>query len=95
MIVNSTRGKEELLSKLHGYQGSLYTIDARRVSIEALGKYFPNSPMLASVVKVSKIMEEDKFLEEMQKSFVHKFASKPEVIDGNMKALRLALEEVG
>ncbi len=95
VIVNSTRGKEELLSKLHGYQGSLYTIDARRVSIEALGKYFPNSPMLASVVKVSKIMEEDKFLEEMQKSFVHKFASKPEVIDGNMKALRLALEEVG
>ena len=67
VIVNSTRGKEELLSKLHGYQGSLYTIDARRVSIEALGKYFPNSPMLASVVKVSKIMEEDKFLEEMQK----------------------------
>ena len=51
--------------------------------------------MLASVVKVSKIMEEDKFLEEMQKSFVHKFASKQEVIDGNMKALRLALEEVG
>ena len=32
VIVNSTRGKEELLSKLHGYQGSLYTIDARRVS---------------------------------------------------------------
>lgn len=95
VIINSTRGKEELMAKLHGYQGSLYTIDARRVSIEALGKYFPNSPMLASAVKVSKIMEEDKFLEEMQKSFVHKFASKPEVIDGNMKALRLALEEVG
>lgn len=95
VIVNSTREKEELRSKLNGYQGSLYTIDARRISIEALGKYFPNSPMLASVVKVGKIMEEEKFLEEMQRSFEHKFASKPEVIEGNMKALRLALEEVG
>ena len=34
------------------------------------------------------------FLDEMKTSFQHKFASKPEVIDGNMEALRLALEEV-
>lgn len=27
-------------------------------------------------------------------SFKHKFASKPEVIDGNMKALEMALKEV-
>ena len=30
----------------------------------------------------------------MQASFKHKFASKPEVIDGNMKALEMALKEV-
>ena len=30
----------------------------------------------------------------MKKSFAHKFAKKPEVIDGNMKALELALKEV-
>ena len=29
-----------------------------------------------------------------QASFKHKFASKPEVIDGNMKALEMALKEV-
>ena len=34
------------------------------------------------------------FLREMQASFRHKFASKPEVIDGNMKALEMALKEV-
>ena len=30
----------------------------------------------------------------MKASFKHKFASKPEVIDGNMKALEMALKEV-
>ena len=39
-------------------------------------------------------MPEEAFLHEMESSFHHKFASKPEVIDGNMKALRLALQEV-
>ena len=50
--------------------------------------------MLAAIVKVSGIMEEERFLEEMRKSYAHKFASKPEVIEGNMKALSLALQEV-
>lgn len=39
-------------------------------------------------------MPEDDFIKDMQDSFKHKFAKKPEVIDGNMKALKLALEQV-
>ena len=35
-----------------------------------------------------------KFLKDMEGSFKHKFAKKPEVIDGNMKALQLALKEL-
>ena len=58
------------------------------------GKYFPNTPLLAAIVKVENIMDEETFLREMQASFKHKFASKPEVIDGNMKALEMALKEV-
>ena len=34
------------------------------------------------------------FLTEMEASFKHKFASKPEVIDGNMAALKMAMQEV-
>ncbi len=48
--------------------------------------------MLAAVVAVSKIMEKEEFLAEMKASFQHKFAKKPEVIDGNMMALELAFE---
>ena len=94
IVINSARPAEELLPYLKGYEGKVYSIDARTVSIEALGKYFPNSPMLASIVKVSGLMEEGKFLEEMENSFKHKFASKPEVVAGNMKALTLALQAV-
>lgn len=96
IIVNTQRSKEEIAKELaaKGYNGMIYTIDARRISIEALGKYFPNSPMLAAVVKITGVMEEQAFLEDMRKSYAHKFASKPQVIEGNMKALEIALKEV-
>lgn len=94
IIVNTAKTAEEIRPFLKGYAGKVYTVDARRISVEALGKYFPNSPMLAAVVKVSGIMDEAKFLEEMEASYKHKFASKPQVIEGNMNALRMTLEEV-
>lgn len=94
IVINTTKTVEELKPLLHGYSGRVYTIDARKVSEEALGKYFPNTPMLAAIVKVSEIMTEQEFLDDMQGSFKHKFAKKPEVIEGNMKALQLALQEI-
>lgn len=94
IVINTTKNGEELKKNLKGYEGKIYTIDARKVSMETLGKYFPNTPMLAAIVKVSGIMNEEDFVKDMQESFKHKFAKKPEVIDGNMKALELALKEV-
>ena len=94
IIINSTKPADVLKEHLKGYKGSIYTINARKVSEEALGKYFPNTPMLAAIVKVSGIMSDEALLKDMEGSFKHKFAKKPEVIDGNMKALELALNEV-
>ena len=94
IIINTTKSADYLKTALKGYKGNIYTIDARKISEEALGKYFPNTPMLAAIVKVSGIMTDEALLEDMKGSFQHKFAKKPEVIDGNMKALELALKEV-
>lgn len=94
IVINTAKSREEILPHLKGYKGRVYTIDAREISIKALGKYFPNSPMLAAIVAVSGVMEKDAFLSEMRASYQHKFAKKPEVIEGNMKALELAFEEV-
>lgn len=94
IVVNSTKTPDEVRSLLNGYKGKVCTIDARKISEETLGKYFPNTPMLAAIVKVSGIMDEQAFLDDMVESFKHKFAKKPEVIDGNMEALRRSLNEV-
>ena len=94
IVINTTKTPEQLKEVLKGYEGAVYTIDARKVSEEALGKYFPNTPMLAAIVKVAGVMTDEELLEDMKTSFKHKFAKKPEVIDGNMKALELALKEV-
>ena len=94
IVINTTKSADYMKKALKGYSGKIYTIDARKISEEALGRYFPNTPMLAAIVKVSKIMTDDELLEDMKGSFKHKFAKKPEVIDGNMKALEMALKEV-
>ena len=87
IIVNTDKKASDIRPLLNGYAGAVYTVDARKISVEALGKYFPNSPMLAATVAVSKVMDRDSFIREMRASYEHKFAKKPEVIEGNMKAL--------
>ena len=94
IVINTVKDAEYLKKVLKGYNGEIYCIDARFISEEALGRYFPNTPMLAAIVKVANIMDEKDFLEDMKGSFKHKFAKKPEVIDGNMQALKVALKEV-
>lgn len=94
IVINTTKSEDYLRKALKGYKGSIYTIDARKISEEALGKYFPNTPMLAAIIKVANIMTDEQLLADMEGSFKHKFAKKPEVIEGNMKALEMALKEV-
>lgn len=94
IVINTTKTPDEVRPLLKGYNGKVCTIDAKTISIETLGKYFPNTPMLAAIVKVSGIMEEQAFIDDMVESFKHKFAKKPEVIDGNMAALKRALNEI-
>ena len=94
IIINSGKTPAELRPQLGGYAGKVCTIDAGKISEEELGKNFPNTPMLAAIVKVSGIVETDAFVKDMEASFQHKFASKPQVIEGNMRALKRAMEEV-
>lgn len=94
IIINTTKTPEEIKPLLKGYKGKVCTVDARTISIETLGKYFPNTPMLGAVVKVSGVMGEKEFLDDMVGSFKHKFAKKPEVIEPNIKAIERAMQEV-
>ena len=94
IVINSAKTPAELRPHLKGYKGRVCTIDAGKISTEELGKNFPNTPMLAAIVKVSGVVEPDEFVKDMEASFKHKFASKPQVIEGNMRALKRSMEEV-
>ena len=94
IIINTQKTPDEIREKLNGYNGKVCTINARSISIDCLGAYFPNTPMLAAVIKVSGIMDENAFFADMEGSFKHKFAKKPEVIEGNMNALKRSMQEV-
>lgn len=94
VIVNTARAPQQIREKLRGWTGRVCTIDARRISEETLGRNFPNTPMLSAAVKVSGVLEEAQFKQDMEESFHHKFAAKPQVVAGNMAALVQAWEEV-
>ena len=94
IIINTSKSPDEVRGKLSGYKGKVCTIDAKTISVDCLGKNFPNTPMLAAVIKVTAIMDPDAFIKDMEDSFAHKFASKPQVIEGNMNALKRSMAEV-
>ena len=94
ILINSSKSPEELKTLLEEYEGKIYTIDAGKISEEELGRNFPNTPMLGAVVKVSGVIPEDTFLADMEQSMHHKFATKPKVIEGNMRAIKRSMKEV-
>ena len=94
IIINTSKTPEEIKSTLGGYKGKVCTIDARTISEATIGRYFPNTPLLAAIVKVSGIMSDEAFIADMEKSIKSKFASKPQVVEGNMNCVKRALSEV-
>ncbi|PRR77791.1 Pyruvate synthase subunit PorC [Clostridium liquoris] len=94
IVINTKKSPEEIRKELRGYEGKLYTIDARTISEQTLGANFPNTPMLAAIVKILGIMDKEEFIKDMEKSFKHKFATKPNVIPKNIEALKRGLQEV-
>ena len=94
IIINTNEDIEEIIKKLNGYNGKIYTIDASKISIECLKANFPNTAMLAAVVHVTGIMSKEELISNMEDAFKHKFAKKPEVIEPNLKALLRGYEEI-
>ena len=94
VIINTPATAKDIRPKLRGYTGAVYTLDGRRLSEEILGRNFPNTALLAAAVKVSGVLELESFFSHIEASFQKKFATKPQVIEGNMEILRKATEEV-
>ncbi|MDD5643919.1 MAG: 2-oxoacid:acceptor oxidoreductase family protein [bacterium] len=96
IIINTEKAPGEIEEELNikGMGIKIYTVDASGISKAEIGRDIPNTPMLGALVKIYGKLNIEHVLEDMKKKLEKKFRSKPEVIDGNIRAIKRAYEEV-
>lgn len=94
ILINTKQSVEEVRKKLKGYPGKVYVLDATKISLECLKANFPNTALLAAIIKITNILDREALMKDMEGSFKHKFARKPEVIAPNMECLARGFDEL-
>jgi pyruvate ferredoxin oxidoreductase gamma subunit len=92
LVVNTQDSPADVRKKLNLKGRKVFTVDATQISIDCLGKPIPNAPMIGAIMKATDILP----IEGVIRGFKHKFSEKlrPEMIEGNVKAIQQAYEEV-
>jgi pyruvate ferredoxin oxidoreductase gamma subunit len=92
VIVNTDLPPSQLREH-YGLKGhKLYTVAATRIATETIGRPIPNTPMVGALTRVAGLFPLDSVVDFMREDFSHKFP--PKVVEGNIKALTRAYEEV-
>lgn len=94
IIVNTSNSPKEVRALIKFNGGKVFTVDASKISKESIGKDIPNTPMLGALIKATGLLDFNHMIEDLKKKLAKKFASKPEVIEGNLKAVKRAFDEV-
>ncbi len=92
LIINSDLPPAELRKQLKPGDYKLYTVDATKIATECVGRPITNTAMVGALVKVTGLINFKAVEEELKAMFGTKF--KQSVVDGNVKALERAYEEV-
>jgi pyruvate ferredoxin oxidoreductase gamma subunit len=95
IIVNTNKSPSDIKKELK-VAGSMkvYAVDASTISQETIGRDIPNTPMLGAFIKATGVLDFKEMIEDTRKKLEKKFKSKPEVIEGNLKAIERAYNEV-
>ena len=95
LLVNTDKTPAALKAELGIASGiKVYTVDASAISKETIGREIPNTPMLGALIKATGLLDFKEMLEDTRAKLEKKFKSKPEVIEGNLKAIERAFNEV-
>ncbi len=94
LIVNTAGTKDEVHARIKWAGKNLITIDASKIAQANIGKPIPNTPMIGALLGAVDVLPIEAFMDDTKKKLEKKFKSKPEVIEGNLKAIRAAYEEV-
>ncbi|HAM38698.1 MAG: pyruvate synthase [Elusimicrobia bacterium RIFOXYC2_FULL_34_12] len=93
IIVNTEKTAAEMKKELN-FNGKVFAINASKIAKECFGKEIPNTPMMGALVKVTKFLDINGVLEDTTKKLQKKFLHKPEIIDGNIKSIKRAYDEI-
>ncbi|KAF0134675.1 MAG: porC [Candidatus Saganbacteria bacterium] len=94
LIVNTTLAPSEIRKNISLKGAKVYTVDASGISKKEMGREIPNTPMLGALLKASGLLDFNLTLKETEVKLNKKFAAKPEIVAGNIKAIKRAYEEV-
>lgn len=92
IVVNTVRPPAEVRKRIGSQAGKVYTVDATGIAIAEIGRPIPNAPMLGALIRVSGLLRLDTVTDQIKKKFSHGF--RPEVLEGNVRAVSRAHEEV-
>lgn len=93
-VINTTKDPKQVRKILNLEDGKIFTVDANKISLETIGRAIPNTPMMGALIRATGIMSFEDFLEKVTGQLEKKFKTKPEVIDGNIEAIKRAYQEV-
>jgi pyruvate ferredoxin oxidoreductase gamma subunit len=94
VLVNTQKDAQEIKKELKLTTQKVYVVDASKISQEILDRDLPNTPMLGALIKVSQLLEFEPMLESVKHRLEKKFPNRPDVVEGNIKAIKRAYEEV-
>jgi pyruvate ferredoxin oxidoreductase gamma subunit len=94
IIINTDQPASKFREMLGLKTQKVYTVDASKIAKETIGRDIPNTPMMGALVKATGLLDFEDMLEETKVKLTKKFRNKPEVIDGNIQAIRRAYEEL-
>jgi pyruvate ferredoxin oxidoreductase gamma subunit len=93
ILVNTQKTADEIKTQLKLTKQHVYVVDASKISAEILKRDLPNTPMLGALIKVSKLLDFNDMLDSVKIRLEHKFPNRPDVVEGNIKAIKRAYEE--
>lgn len=94
LIVNTTQAPAQVRQQLGLKGAKVFTVDASGISRATIGRDIPNTPMLGALVKASGMLDFNSMLQDTEDKLKKKFASKPEMVQGNVAAIKRAYSEV-
>jgi len=89
LLINTSQKRTKFSGKFHG---NVWHVDASQISQDAIGRHIPNVPMIGALIKISNLIDINNFAIHLSEFFSDVFSQ--EIIEGNIKALKLGYENV-